>query len=119
MNNKFNNTTRVFKELQVFKECDYFCISSKDSSNRVVQVVGSKQQAFSEFSIDKTRFPVLKPCRILRRPFDDDNNKGNIHPIEEYTMDPIDKMITDGNQDANLPSSLIIGNVPNYPLVSL
>jgi hypothetical protein len=112
---------RVFKALEVSKESSYFCFSSKDRTSKVVRVVGSKQ-VFFEALIDKTRFPVLKACRILCRLDDDtsdtssdnnNNNNNNTSSIEEYKMDPIKKMITtttDGNQDANLPSALQVTN---------
>ncbi len=73
MNNTFNNNIRVFIVLEVSKECSSFCNSFKDRLNRVDRVVGSKQV----FSTDKTRFPVLKSCRILRRLDDDDDDDDN------------------------------------------
>jgi hypothetical protein len=78
---------------------------SKDSSSRVVRVVGSKQQVFFEFSINKTRFPVLKSCKILPRT--NNHNDNNTSSTEEHKIDPIEqKMPGLTNQDAiaNLPS---------------
>jgi hypothetical protein len=106
MNTKYNNDIRVFTELKAFKESSYFYISFKDRLSKVVKVVGSKQ-VFFQASSDKTCFPVLKSCRILRRLEDtsSDNNTSsdNTRPIKEHMMDPSAKMMittpTDGNQD--------------------
>jgi hypothetical protein len=125
MKDNQTDNIRVFTALEVSKESSYFCFSSKDRISKVVRVVGSKQ-VFFEALINKTRFPVLKACRILRRLDDNDdtssdnnnNNNNNTSSIEEYKMDPIEKMITtttDGNQDANFPSTVQANNNGSTP----
>jgi hypothetical protein len=101
MNNKYNNIIRVFPEIEASKECNYFCISSKDRLRRVVTVVGSKQVFFDRRNV----FPVLKSCRILRRT-DNNNNTSPIDTdsnISKRNMDQIDQMI---DSDPDLPSTL-------------
>jgi hypothetical protein len=108
MNKKFhNNNIRVFNKSKAIKESRYFYISFRDRFHKVVCSI----QVFFEFSINQTCFPVLNPRRILRRHTDIDTSlctDTNIdtRPIEEYKMDRIDKMMTDDNHDANLPSTL-------------
>jgi hypothetical protein len=101
MKDNYNNIIRVFNKSKALKESSYFYNSSKDRSHKGIGV----KQAFFEISIDKTRFPVLKSCIILRRT----NNNTDIDssPIEEHKMDPTDYMMI-GNQDAiaHFPSTL-------------
>jgi hypothetical protein len=115
MNINNNNITVFFMDIEVSKECSYYFFSSIDRPSKVVRVVG-----IFEISIDKTRFPVLKSCRILRRPIGLDSNKNTRRKTDpkhksdpKHKIDPSNKMMittttTDGNQDtiANLPSTL-------------
>jgi hypothetical protein len=102
MNNKFDKDIRVYNKLRVFKESSYFYSSFKDTFSKVVRVFGSKQAFFDQ----QNAFPVLKSSRILRRHTNTDNNKDIDIARSKKKMDLTDKMMIDGNQDANLPSTL-------------
>jgi hypothetical protein len=115
MNNKFKNNIRVFIVSQVSKECSYFASSSKDSLKRVVVSKQAKQAFFGR----RSAFPVLKSCRILRRTNNDTDKNNNFDT--EQKMDPIDKMMSDINQDAiaNLPSTETTMEALSVPLLKM
>jgi hypothetical protein len=102
MNKSFNNNNNNNNNIRVFEECNHCDIVSlrlrKDN-----KVVASKYGIFDR----QNAFSVLKPCRILRRPINLDNNtSSDNNNIEEYKMDPTDKMMMDGNEDADFLSTL-------------
>jgi hypothetical protein len=83
---------------QVSKEYSYFYISVKDRFNKVVSFKQAKQAFFGGH---QNGFPVLKSCRILRRPSDNNNNKDIDDDDKDFdfdierTIDPMDKMMSD------------------------
>jgi hypothetical protein len=112
-NNHFNNNVFIFTELQVFKECSYFYISFKDSFECRTTV----SLVFTQFSIDKAHFLVLKSCRILCK--HTDNNNNNTSPIKEYKIDPINKMMSDttttinGTQMPGSTNQAVLSHLPS------
>jgi hypothetical protein len=106
MKDNQTNNIKVFTALEVSQECSYVCISSKHRLNKGT----SFKQVFSGVSIDKTRFLALKSCKTLSRTDIDNKNirrtNSNNNVNDKQKMHPIDKMMTNGNQDANFPSTL-------------
>jgi hypothetical protein len=105
MNNKFNNNNNNNNNIRVFEECNH-CDTVNLSIRKDNKVVASKHVIFDH----QNAFPVLKSCRILRKTINNIDIDNNTSPKDKasnkHKMDPADKMMTDGNQDANLPSTL-------------
>jgi hypothetical protein len=113
MNNNYNNILRVSTKLKGSKESSYFAISSNDRLHRI----SSYKQVFFD---RRTALPVLKSCRILRRPSDiEDDDKDCDFDIEQ-NIDPIDKMMTITSNLTPTPNdgTLMPGSTNNPTVVS-
>jgi hypothetical protein len=119
MNNTFNNNIRVFIVLQVPKEYIYFGISSKDSFHKLADFKQAKRVFFG----CRNAFPVLKSCRILRRPSDIDNKDIIIDDKDfdfdnKQKTDPIDKMTTITSNPTPTDGTPMPGSTSNPTVVS-
>jgi hypothetical protein len=122
MKDKNNSIISVSTTFQVPKEYIYFGISSKDSFHKLADFKQAKRAFFG----CRNAFPVLKSCRILRRPSDIDgkdiiDNDKDFDFDNEQKIDPINKMTTitsnptpnDGTLKPGSTNPPVVSNLPS------